>query len=115
MKMDTFKIAGVLAVVLGIIGLSYSFIDIPLAAFCQALDQRVKDVFEVINLFGISSWYLVISLVLFLFWRFFRRNKTYAGLAKFIFLSIAVSGILTTIIKFAMGRWRPKMFFEQGF
>jgi membrane-associated phospholipid phosphatase len=38
----------------------------------------------------------------------------YASRALFLFVSIAVSGIINNIIKVILGRYRPEMLFEKG-
>jgi len=94
--------------------LCYLFIDIPLALYCQNLDAGVVNFFGTVTALGISTWYLVGSLALFVFFRFGFRKQAYAREALFFFAAIAVSGIISNIIRFVAGRYRPEMLFAKG-
>jgi len=114
MRIANAKMAGSFVALLLLIVLSYFFLDIPVALYCKRLDRNITDFFGIVTEFGISTWYLVGSFALFLFFRFFRRRPVYAHRALFLFTSIAVSGIIANIIKVIIGRYRPEMFFEKG-
>jgi membrane-associated phospholipid phosphatase len=96
------------------IGMSYFFIDIPVARFCKGLDASIRDAFGTITELGISTWYLIGSFTLFVVFTFIRPHKRYAYMGLFVFASIAVSGLLTDIIKVIIARYRPEMLFEKG-
>jgi len=102
------------AAVLGFVVISYFFFDVPIALLCKGLDKGVTDFFGIVTEFGISTWYLVGSFGLFLIFSFVHRQKMYASQALFLFVSIAVSGIINNIIKVILGRYRPEMLFEKG-
>jgi membrane-associated phospholipid phosphatase len=114
MRIVDARMAASFAVVLLLIILSYFFLDIPVTLYCKGLNKGILDFFGIVTEFGISTWYLVGSLVLFLFYRFFQRRPIYAHRALFLFSSIAFSGIIADIIKVIIGRYRPEMFFEKG-
>ncbi len=97
-----------------IIVISYLFIDLPVARCFHALSQETRDVFEWITKAGVSTVYLVVSFCLFIFFRWIRENRLHADCALLFFSSVALSGIVTNIAKFLVGRLRPKMFFESG-
>lgn len=105
------KIAALFAAMILFVMISYFFIDIPVAVFCKSLDKSVRDLFEMITPLGVSTWYLVGSFSLFLLFKYYRR-QVYARQALFLFASILVSGIAAAILKWIMGRFRPKVFFE---
>ena len=63
------------AVTLLLIFLSYYFVDIPVAIFCRQIDQNILQVFDWITEFGISTWYLVASLFLFVIFRDAERHR----------------------------------------
>ena len=108
------KIAISFAAVLAFVVISYFFFDVPVALLCKGLDKGVTDFFGIVTEFGISTWYLVGSFGLFLIFSFIHRQKMYASRALFLFVSIAVSGIIANIIKVILGRYRPEMLFEKG-
>ena len=114
MRIVDAKMAASFAAVLPLIVLSYFFIDIPVTLYCKGLNRSIVDFFGIVTEFGISTWYLVGSFALFLFYRFFRRRPIYAHRALFLFSSIAFSGIIANITKVLIGRYRPEMFFEKG-
>jgi membrane-associated phospholipid phosphatase len=101
-------------VTLFLIVLSYHFVDIPVAIFCRQIDQNILNIFEWITMFGISTWYLVAALFLFVIFRFYRKNSVYANRALFIFAAVALSGIAAIAVKLTVSRYRPKLFFEKG-
>jgi membrane-associated phospholipid phosphatase len=94
--------------------LSYSFIDIPVARFCKTLDPGIQNVFGTVTELGISTWYLVGSFALFAVFTFIRPHRRYAYMSLFVLASVALSGLLTGIIKLIIARYRPEMFFENG-
>lgn len=94
--------------------ISYFFIDLPVARAFHALSQETRDLFEWITKAGVSTLYLIVSFVLFVFFRWIRQKRRYADRALLFFSSIALSGIVTNIVKFMVGRLRPKVWFESG-
>jgi membrane-associated phospholipid phosphatase len=102
------------AVVLVLIILSYLFLDLPVALYCKGLNRSILNFFGVVTEFGISTWYLIGSFALFLFFQFYQRRPIDAHRSLFLFCSIAFSGIVADIIKVIIGRYRPEMFFEKG-
>jgi membrane-associated phospholipid phosphatase len=97
-----------------IIVICYFFIDVPAAIWFHALNQETRNVFEWITKAGVSTVYLIVSLGLFIFFRWIRKHRRYADRALLFFSNIALSGILANIVKFLVGRLRPKMLFERG-
>ena len=114
MKIVDAKRAASFAAALLLIVLSYFFLDIPVGHYCKGLSKSIVDFFGIVTEFGISTWYLVGSFTLFLFYRFFQRRPIYAHRALFLFSSIVVSGIVSNLLKVLIGRYRPEMFFERG-
>ncbi|MCG6535652.1 MAG: phosphatase PAP2 family protein, partial [Syntrophales bacterium LBB04] len=114
MRIVDARMAASSAAVLLLIVFSYFFLDLPVTLYCKGLNKSIVDFFGIVTEFGISTWYLVGSFALFLFYRFFRRRPIYAHRALFLFSSIAFSGIIANIIKVIIGRYRPEMFFEKG-
>ncbi|MEW6332695.1 MAG: phosphatase PAP2 family protein [Thermodesulfobacteriota bacterium] len=105
---------GLAAAALLFILISFGFIDLPLARFFRSQSQEIRDLFEWITKAGISTPYLVVSGALIVFYRWIGKNRRLADRALLLFSGIALSGIVVNIIKFLVGRLRPKMFFEQG-
>jgi membrane-associated phospholipid phosphatase len=99
--------------VLAVCILCYFYVDRPVAVYCHGLGKSIKAAGEMITAFGVSTWYLVVSAVVFLLFRFVRKNEAWSNRALMVFLAVALSGIVTDIIKFVMGRARPTMLFEK--
>jgi len=108
------KLAAGFAATIIFVVLSHFFIDIPVALFCKKIDKSVTDIFEMITPLGISTWYLVGSFSLFLLFKFYYQRRLLANRVLFLFASISFSGIISTILKWLMGRFRPKVFFEEN-
>jgi membrane-associated phospholipid phosphatase len=94
---------------------SYYFWDIPLAMYCRALNPAVKNIADVITRLGVSTWYIVASIVLYLFFRYIYKNNLNASRSLFVFLSVCISGILINVVKWIAGRYRPVEFFNYGY
>jgi membrane-associated phospholipid phosphatase len=89
--------------------------DINLTKYCQTLSPTIKNVAEVITTFGIATWYIVVTFILYLFFRFIYKNKLNASRSLFIFLSLSVTGIFIDILKWIAGRHRPIDLFNHGY
>lgn len=94
---------------------SYLLWDITLARYCRELDPLIRNIADIITIFGVATWYIVGSFVLFLFFRFIYKNRLNASRFLFIFLSLGVTGILITLLKWIAGRHRPINFFQHGY
>lgn len=94
---------------------SYLFLDIPLTKYCRELNLTVKNVAEEVTRFGISTWYIIASAVLYLFFRYIYKNYLNAARSLFVFFSLSISGIFINIIKWFAGRHRPVGFFQHGY
>lgn len=109
----------------GLIVLGYVLLDRPLAFWFKA---RVSGEFEgflkTVTTLGLGGVWLVPSglavVVILLAWRAAPLLEMRARLARaawvpgFVFLSVALSGLLNTLIKVLVGRVRPRGLFEDG-
>lgn len=93
--------------------LSYHFCDREIAIFFKYSPLLLKDTFELITHIGDSKYSLLISFFIFIYFRL-RSKRLYESQAIFVWLSIAISGIVADIIKPIIGRARPRLFFEQN-
>jgi len=94
---------------------SYLFWDITLTKYCRELNQTIKNIAEEVTRFGVSTWYIVASVFLYLFFRYIYKNYLNAMRALFVFLSLTVSGIFINLLKWLAGRHRPVDFFNHGY
>jgi membrane-associated phospholipid phosphatase len=94
--------------------LSYFFLDIPVVNWCRTLSRSSLDILEIITGFGVSTAYLIVSFLLFVFFRFYRKRDIFASQSMFVFASVAASGIIADIVKWIAGRYRPVMLFNEG-
>jgi lipid A 4'-phosphatase len=97
-----------------------AYLDRPVAFYFHEANPRVLDAFRAITRFGVSTYYLIgtaaLALMLWLVGRLGRgrwaaRLGAAAVAPLFLFLSIAVSGLITDLLKFVFGRARPKLLF----
>ena len=95
--------------------IGYFTFDIDVAVYCKSVfsNYKIRRLLKDISKLGIATFYLVCSASFFIFFRFIQKNRIWSNRALFIFMSISISGIVVTIIKFIFGRYRPKMFFEE--
>lgn len=83
-------------------------------AIYWALNRDLKNLFEYVTFFGQGGWYLIISCLLFIFFKVVDKNPLYSNRALFFFVSLSASGIVTNIFKVIFGRYRPVMLFREG-
>lgn len=104
---------------------SYAVIDRPLAlALKKGVTPETEGFFKTITVLGDATGYLVAAAVLVLILRTiahsslsnadFQRYRAYGRSALYAFLVMASSGILVNLLKYLIGRIRPRHLFEQG-
>lgn len=92
---------------------SYGYADIAVATFFHDMTGSVKELFSrYITKLGKSEWILILSLLVYLFYR--TKKPLLAQQGLFIFSSIALSGILVNVLKVIFSRYRPKAYFQDG-
>lgn len=94
--------------------ISYFWLDRPATLACQGLSPMVIQVFQWITGLGKSTGYLVGLFVLFIYFKYYRHRQVAANRALFLFSAVALSGLMTDLIKPLVGRLRPKLLFEAG-
>lgn len=103
------------AAVLLFIILSYLFLDQPAVWWSRThVTPAYHELFTAITEFGDSTYYLIGFSLLFLLFRFLWKKFAWANIFLFLFATVAVSGIITDVIKVIAGRYRPSALFEQG-
>ncbi len=113
-----------LAILLLTVGIAVIAIDIPTYPWIRSLPQAYRDAFSSFTHIGRANWILWTTglfclLALSFEWdRLSNRIRiavtslwTYSA---FIFVSVAASGIIAIILKWSLGRARPKLFQEVG-
>lgn len=97
------------------IALSIALADLSLAAFFHRIgDSGLVQVASATTDAGKAVWFLVVSAVLFVLCLAVLHRRREAMMAAFVFVSVAVSGIATDILKVFFGRPRPKLLFEES-
>ncbi len=93
---------------------SYEFLDAPTARFFETADYRIKHIFELITMAGLSTPYLAAAAAGFIYFKFIKKNTTMANAAAFLFAAVALSGLANDLIKVLVGRTRPGLLFSEG-
>ena len=94
---------------------SYRYIDLPIARYFYTLKGSwIEHLFHAITMAGNSLPYIFISLFGYCFFRYFRSNEKKANGFMLVFLAVALSGIITDIMKWIMGRYRPQKYFDDS-
>jgi membrane-associated phospholipid phosphatase len=101
-------------VVAGVCVFSYYCVDIPVAYYFKSLGRNTRNFFNIITYLGDSKWYLIGSAILFLHCRYILKNVRCSRKPLFVFLAIALSGMSADLIKYTLGRYRPKLLFQDG-
>ncbi|HEV8015415.1 MAG TPA: phosphatase PAP2 family protein [Stellaceae bacterium] len=102
-----------LAAALGF-AIAYQWIDIPLARAFQNIAPATHAIFNVITRFGEGGVYLVPLGIAFL-WAAIRGAQRWAWRLGFVFVALALPGILGDIMKPVFGRARPVLLFRDEF
>ncbi len=103
---------------------SYAILDRPLARAFKLAPDWFLNFFRFVTDFGLSGSYLAFFLALYLTLKLAARASWSAHRAErlnrlawtpaFLFLAVAVSGIVADVIKILAGRARPKILFNDG-
>jgi membrane-associated phospholipid phosphatase len=93
---------------------STALVDRPLAHFLRQHAAAIHDATASVSVLGEAGWYLVPSLLVFLIARFMVRRPALAARALFVFVSVALAGLATDVLKILVGRSRPWMLFRAG-
>lgn len=99
-------------------------VEVSLAQWAQAWPQPVRRAFSVITDLGLSDWFLIPALALFIVSGLLallirkpaarRALRQLTGLSAYIFVGVGLPGLASNLIKRAIGRGRPEIFDELG-
>jgi lipid A 4'-phosphatase len=92
---------------------AYERIDIPLARALQTIDPPTRAIFGAITKLGEGAVYLV-PVGLILLWASLKRDRLSMIRAAFVFVTLAVPGILADIAKPVFARARPVLLFRDN-
>ncbi len=91
----------------------YFFVDLPVVKSVHAgLPPAIHHLAAQIT--GAGDWFLYLFAIIALIARLIFKNKLVFRQFLFPLLAAAAAGIITTILKLLVGRWRPKDFFSDG-
>jgi membrane-associated phospholipid phosphatase len=94
---------------------SYIYFDQYIALWCHInLSQTHKNLFLLITQFGDSTFYLIGFAITALFLHYYWKLSMWRNRFLFLFAAVAVSGIISDIIKVIAGRYRPSELIERG-
>ncbi len=94
--------------------LSIWFLDKRLVQVFQQIPESWRQIFEFITKAGVSTGYIVTSLMLFVFFQWIHKRRLWANKALLVFLSVTLAGVFNAFLKFLFGRYRPKALLEEG-
>ena len=97
-----------------LIAISYFNWDFPLLYYCKGLDVSILNIAQIVTAFGKSTWYFVLFVLAYILFCFVWKNKLWSNRFLFLFISISASGLISILIKWLVGRYRPSML-EKGF
>lgn len=106
-----------------LLALAY-LIDVPMSLWAQSWSQPIRDVFFVATDLGLSDWYLIPSLALFVVSGLLallsprptpkRALRQMTGIWAFIFVGVGLPGLISNLVKRAIGRGRPEYLEQYG-
>ncbi len=93
--------------------ISFFLFDQSLTLFFRQFNTGLwRDIWKAITKAGQSEWYLVGGLLLFAGFR--KQNRRLSAGGLLLFSAVAASGLTADILKFILGRARPKLLLQQG-
>jgi membrane-associated phospholipid phosphatase len=92
-----------------LIAVSYFNWDIPLMNYCKGLDVSILNIAQIVTALGKSTWYFILFVPAYILFRFVWKNKLWSMRFLFLFISISASGLISMLIKWLAGRYRPIM------
>jgi membrane-associated phospholipid phosphatase len=101
-----------LFVVIAFVIYGYVRLD-PVVAIYFYKTKPLEGFFEIVTRLGESKWYFLAFGALFLIFRYFFRLKDVSNRFLYLFLGVAMSGLIVDILKFIFGRARPKLLLEE--
>lgn len=107
---DRWIIATVLVTIA--VAASYFLVDRPVARYVNAQGAEAMRFWHTITDIGQAHWFLVPAAVLFAIFTFVRRRPQAARQCMFMFLAVAISGIVNLLLKVIFARYRPSQLFE---
>ena len=91
---------------------SYNFFDLPVATYFQNLKgNRLYEFFHFLTEFGKAEYFLLPAAAFYFYYK--KRDISKSLKAGFVFVSVALSGIIVLLIKMIGGRFRPEMYFKE--
>jgi len=92
---------------------SYFYLDIPVATFFRVYENTLfENFFTELSIAGEPQWFILGGLLVYLIYR--KKNPVYAKNGIILISSVALSGIISGIIKVSVGRYRPVKFFKEN-
>lgn len=90
-------------------------LDVIIAEYCKSLYSyvEIRRWIKTISKFGIAIYYLVFTFLCFVIFKYIKKDNLWTNRSMFVFVSIASTGILISLLKFIFGRYRPKMLFTE--
>lgn len=92
---------------------SYFVLDLPITVELHYMAGWLKTATEYATKLGHAKWYLYgLPALVIVFWLL--RRRAAALVTLHLVLSVAAAGLLTNLLKFICGRYRPGMYFDEG-
>ena|SRR3990167_9806044 len=99
---------------LGLIALSYFYLDKPLILLISAYHlDTCCSYLQFLTLFGENKIYLISLLLCALFFHYIKHNQQWARRAWFLWLCVLISNLICLILKVSLGRARPELWFNE--
>ncbi|MEA3521550.1 MAG: phosphatase PAP2 family protein, partial [Campylobacterota bacterium] len=87
--------------------LSYFYIDESVAHFAFANDATLSPIFAALSHGADSTYWLIGSAVLWLIWKYYKKNEERAKMVGFMFIAIVTTGLSVNLLKMFFGKARP--------
>lgn len=90
----------------------FFYVDLPVAKFFRVYENTwFENSLTELSIAGESHWFILAGLLTYLIYR--KRQPLFAKYGLFIVGSVAISGIISGLIKVTVGRFRPVKYFRE--
>lgn len=98
---------------IGMVVLSMGYVDRPMAYYFHAMNFGPwLPIIKGITLLGYNLFYLVFLLILALYFRYFSPHNACAFKTFFLWVCVAITSMICTVLKVVLGRARPELLFN---
>ncbi len=80
----------------------------------QHQETSLEMISEFISLFGEATYWIIGTILLWIYWRFYKKNRANMLRARDMLIAIVTTGIAVNVLKMLFGKARPDKLIDEG-